>query len=304
MVVVGSCNVDLVARSERLPRPGETVLARDIATIPGGKGGNQAIAAARAGARCSIVAAVGDDGHAALIRASLDGAGVDTTELRTVGGSSGIALIAVDDTGANSIIVVPGANARLISLSSAQLAMVRDADALLLQLEIPIDTVIAAAQAARGLRILNAAPARSLPPELVRATDLLVVNEEEAAIVAGGPDELEREATRLLELTPRVAVTLGAEGVLYRDRHGAHHRVAAPRAHAIDSTGAGDTFVGVLGATLGAGTPVVRALEMACAAASLTVETIGASSSIPERAAIDARWESAYGKQRLALGER
>ena len=273
-------------------------------SVPGGKGSNQAIAAARAGARCSIVAAVGDDGHAALIRAALSGAGIDTTELRTVGGPSGIALIVVDDSGRNSIVVVPGANGRLSSLSTAQLEMIRGAGVLLLQLEIPLDTVIAAAEAARGLRILNAAPARSLPPELVRLIDLLVVNQEEASIVTGGPGDAEREAMRLLDLTASVAITLGADGVLYRDRGGARHRVMAPRAHAVDSTAAGDTFTGVLAATLGGGMPVAQALEMACAAASLAVETIGASSSIPARASIEARWEAAYGSQRVPLGER
>jgi ribokinase len=273
-------------------------------TIPGGKGGNQAIAAARAGAHCGIIAAVGDDSHAALIRAALDGAGVDTAELRTVGGPSGIALIVVDDSGGNSIVVVPGANGRLTSLSTTQLAMIGAADVILLQLEIPLETVIAAGGAARGLRVLNAAPARSLPAELVRVIDLLVVNEEEAAVIAGRREDAEREATRLLDLTPRVAITLGADGVLYRDREGARHRITAPRAQAVDSTAAGDTFAGVLAATLGAGLPIAHALEMACAAASLAVESLGASSSIPTRAAIDARWESAYGKQRMPLGER
>jgi ribokinase len=304
VVVVGSCNVDLVARAERLPRPGETVLARELVVIPGGKGSNQAIAAARAGARSSIIGAVGDDGHAAVIRGALDGAGVDTTELRTVSGPSGIALIVVDDTGGNSIVVVPGANGRLTSLSPTQLEIIGAADVLLLQLEIPVDTVSAAARAARGLRVLNAAPARSLPADLVRVIDLLVANEDEAAIVACGGGDAERDATRLLDLVPRVAITLGADGVLYRDREGARHRVAAPRAQTVDSTAAGDTFAGVLAATLGQGLHILRALQLACAAASLAVESVGASSSIPARASIDARWEAAYGEQRMPLGER
>jgi ribokinase len=221
-----------------------------------------------------------------------------------VSGPSGTAFIVVDDSGDNSIVVVPGANGRLTSLSPAQREIIAAADVLILQLEIPLDTVIAAAQAARGLRVLNAAPARALPAELIRVIDLLVVNEEEAATVAGGRPDTGRGAARLLDLVPRVAITLGPEGVEYHDRDGAHHRVAAPRAHAVDSTAAGDTFVGVLAATLGERLPTAHALELACAAASLAVETVGASSSIPDRASIDARWQHAYGKARMPLGER
>ncbi len=229
---------------------------------------------------------------------------MDTSELQTVAGPSGVALIVVDDDGGNSIVVVPGANGRLTSLSPTQREMIASADVLLLQLEIPLDTVTAAAHAARGLRVLNAAPARSLPAELVRAIDLLIVNQEEAGVISAGGTDPERDATRLLDLAPRVAITLGADGVLYRDRAGARHRIAAPRAQAVDSTAAGDTFAGVLAATLGEGTHIARALELACAAASLAVESLGASSSIPSRTSIDARWESAYARPRMPLGER
>src|SRR5437870_574345 len=158
-------------------------MARSLATIVGGKGSNQAIAAARAGARCAIIAAVGDDVYADAIRATLREAGVDTSALRTVPGPSGTALIVVDDDGQNSIVVIPGANAALTTLTEADYAVISAADAVLFQLEVPIETVVAAATRAHGLRVLNAAPARPLPHELLDAIDLLVVNETEATAI-------------------------------------------------------------------------------------------------------------------------
>ena len=293
VAVVGSCNIDLVARGAALPRPGETVMARSLATIVGGKGANQAIAAARAGARCAIIAAVGDDVYADAIRATLREAGVDTSALRTVPGPSGTALIAVDDDGQNSIVVIPGANAAL-GITEPDTAVIGEADAVLFQLEVPIETVVAAATRAVGLRVLNAAPARPLPPELLDAIDLLVVNETEATAIvpASRPGAGLRAA--LLRVVPRVAITIGADGVLYADRDGAHLEVAAPKVTAVDTTAAGDTFTGVLATALAERRPTREALELACAAASLCVETAGASTSIPMRSAIDARWAATY----------
>ena len=293
VAVVGSCNIDLVARGAALPRPGETVMARSLATIVGGKGSNQAIAAARAGARCAIIAAVGDDVYADAIRATLREAGVDTSALRTVPGPSGTALIVVDDDGQNSIVVIPGANAAL-GITEPDTAVIGEADAVLFQLEVPIETVVAAATRAVGLRVLNAAPARPLPPELLDAIDLLVVNETEATAIvpASRPGAGLRAA--LLRVVPRVAITIGADGVLYADRDGAHLEVAAPKVTAVDTTAAGDTFTGVLATALAERRPTREALELACAAASLCVETAGASTSIPMRSAIDARWAATY----------
>ena len=294
VAVVGSCNIDLVARGAALPRPGETVMARSLATIVGGKGSNQAIAAARAGARCAIIAAVGDDVYADAIRATLREAGVDTSALRTVPGPSGTALIVVDDDGQNSIVVIPGANAALTTLTEPDSAVIGEADAVLFQLEVPIETVVAAATRAHGLRVLNAAPARPLPHELLDAIDLLVVNETEATAIvpASRPGAGLRAA--LLRVVPRVAITIGADGVLYADRDGAHLEVAAPKVTAVDTTAAGDTFTGVLATALAERRPTREALELACAAASLCVETAGASTSIPMRSAIDARWAATY----------
>jgi ribokinase len=295
VAVVGSCNIDLVARTAALPRPGETVLAHSFATIVGGKGANQAIAAGRAGARCAIVGAVGDDAYGEQIRATLREASVDVGGLRTVAGPSGTALIFVDDAGENSIVVVSGANGTLTTLTESDRRIIDDADALLFQLEIPIETIVAAATRARGLRVLNAAPARPLPHELLDVIDLLVVNEAEGTAIVPASRAGEDLRAALLRLVPRVAITIGADGVLYADRDGAHLEVAAPKVTAVDTTGAGDTFTGVLATALAERRPTREALELACAAASLCVETAGASTSIPSRPAIDARWAATYG---------
>ncbi len=294
VAVVGSCNIDLVARSATLPRPGETVLARSFATIVGGKGANQAIAAARAGAQTAIVGAVGDDAYGEDIRGTLREAGVDLRGLRTVAGPSGTALIFVDDAGENSIVVVSGANGTLTTLSATDLAIIDGADALLFQLEIPIEIIATAAARSKGLRVLNAAPARPLSRELLAAIDLLVVNETEARVLAAAGAGADVLLSGLLSLVPRVAMTLGAEGVRYADREGARYLVATPKVTAVDTTAAGDTFTGVLATALAERRSTREALELACAAASLCVETAGASTSIPSRPAIDARWAATY----------
>jgi len=306
VVVVGSANMDLVARCAVLPRPGETVSAESFDTVPGGKGANQAIAVARSGASsCAFLGAVGRDEYGARLRAVLRADGVDTAYLREVPDApTGTALITVDAVAANTIVVVPGANARLRDLSAAELRLPRESTVVLAQLEIPVETVRAAFNVARegngGLTVLNAAPARPLDADLLAVTDLLVVNEIEAATIAGrdpatagaDPGAL---CESLLELTPRVALTLGERGVGYADRDGARYQIPAPPAKAVDSTAAGDTFTGVLAAGLAAGRPIDTALRYACAAASLSVERPGASSSIPYAAAIQERYEAAYG---------
>ena len=298
VAVVGSCNMDLVARCAVLPRPGETVLASSYTTIVGGKGANQAIAAGRAGAYCAIVGAVGDDAAGDQIRKTLRDAGVDVSGLRTIPGPSGTALIVVDDAGENSIVVVPGANGTLTELAAHDLDVLDRADAVLFQLEIPIEIIAPAAARSHGLRVLNAAPARALPRELLAAIDLLVVNETEARALApreSGAAGLLRE---LVDFVPRVALTLGADGVRYADREGSEYVVVAPKVTAVDTTAAGDTFTGVLATALAERRSTREALELACAAASLCVETVGASTAIPTRAAIDARWAAAYRAQR------
>jgi ribokinase len=273
------------------------VLARSLATIVGGKGANQAIAVGRAGARCAIVAAVGDDVYGEPIAKTLRDARVDTSALRTVPGPSGTALIVVDDRGENTIVVIPAANAAL-TLTDDDTEVIAQADAVLFQLEIPIETVLAAATRARGLRVLNASPARLLPPELLKVVDLLVVNETEATAIVPGSRPGEELRAALLRLVPRVALTIGARGVLYSDRQGVRLEVAPPKVTAVDTTAAGDTFTGVLATALAERRPTREALELACAAASLCVETVGASASIPMRSAIDARWAATYSASR------
>ncbi|MFF5443673.1 ribokinase [Streptomyces sp. NPDC012888] len=291
IAVLGSTNMDLVAYVPKAPRLGETVTGRDFRTVPGGKGANQAVAAARAGASVTMIGAVGTDEFGTRLRAALRTAGVGTEGLRTVEGASGTAHITVDDEGGNSIIVIPGANARVTGLEPGDEQRIAAARALLLQLEVPMDAVLAGARAARehGVRtVLTPAPAQPLPPELLAVTDLLVPNEHEAAALTGLTDP-RQAAEALLQQVPEVVVTLGAAGALYAAR-GAREplTVPAPPVRAVDTTAAGDTFAGALATALGEGRPVPQALEWASAAAALSVLRPGAQDSMPVRAQIDA----------------
>ncbi|MEV6931016.1 PfkB family carbohydrate kinase, partial [Dactylosporangium sp. NPDC051485] len=226
VVVVGSANLDLVVSAQRLPGPGETVLGGEFRTVPGGKGANQAVAAARAGAACAFIGAVGGDTFGRQLRDGLVAAGVDVRGLRTTDGPSGVALITVDAAAENCIVVAPGANAALTALEPADRAAIAAADVLLLQLEVPpavVAEAAAAASAAGTTVVLNAAPAAPLPGDLLALVDVLVVNEHEAAVVAG-----DASIDALLRLVPRAVLTLGARGAAYGDRAGARVRVAAP----------------------------------------------------------------------------
>ena len=288
MVVVGSANMDLVGLAERLPRPGESVLGDDFVMTPGGKGANQAIAAARAGSRCVLLGAIGSDSFGVTINARLSASGVDTGHLRTSYGPSGVALVMVDRSGENSILVSPGANRTFLGLSAAEEEVIANSDVLLCQQEIPAATVTAAAQAARaaGTRvILNAAPARELSADLLAAVDLLVVNQSEAEALAGHPDPA---AADLLALVPRVVLTLGGGGSLYADRDGRSERIPAFRVEVADTTAAGDAFTGALAVAWGEGRDIVEAVRWASAAGAACVRKVGASNSLPTRADIDA----------------
>ncbi|MEU5592141.1 ribokinase [Streptomyces sp. NPDC020298] len=292
IAVLGSTNMDLVAYVEKAPQRGETVTGREFRTIPGGKGANQAIAAARAGATVSMLGAVGNDAFGTRMRSTLEQSGVDTDSLRTVEGPSGTAHIVVDDEGGNAIVVIPGANGTVDHLTPGDEGVIASADALLLQLEIPLDGVLAGAEAARrhGVRtVLTPAPARPLPPELLAAIDLLVPNEYEAATLTGRTDPLDA-ATALLDRVPEVVITLGAAGCLYMLRGAEPLVVPAPQVTAVDSTGAGDTFVGALAVALAEERPVREALTWAAAAASISVQREGASASMPYRPEIEARY--------------
>jgi ribokinase len=283
VVVVGSANLDLVAVTPVLPTPGETVLGTEFVQVAGGKGANQAIAAARAGARCAFLGAIGSDSFGVTLKARIDAAGVDTSLLRVVYGTSGVALIMVDATGENVITVIPGANGAFVGLTEPEQARVSEADVLVAQLEIPLATVAAAAEAARaaGTRVvLNAAPARELSRELLSTVDLLVVNQVEAAAIAPEPQAL-------LALVPHVVVTLGAGGARYHSRDAEPVHVPAFAVRTVDSTAAGDAFTGALAVAWAEGRDLVDAVRWACAAGAASARAMGASISLPTRATID-----------------
>lgn len=289
--MLGSANMDLVAYTRRAPARGETVTGEAFRTGAGGKGANQAIAAARAGGAVVMLGAVGDDDFGPRLRGALDSAGVDTARLRTVPGASGTAHIVVDGDGGNAIVVVPGANGTVTELADADLHAVAAADTLLLQLELPLAGVLAGALAARrhGVRtVLTPAPVVPLPDELLAATDLLLPNEHEAEALTGRADP-HTAARALLDAVPDVVVTLGAKGCLWAARGKEPLTVPAPAAAAVDTTAAGDTFAGALAVALAENRPMPDALTWASAAAALSVEREGAAASMPERAEIDAR---------------
>ena len=239
IAVLGSTNMDLVTYVEKAPQRGETVTGRDFRTIPGGKGANQAIAAARAGGAVTFIGAVGSDMFALDLREALVDAEVDTRYLREVDGPSGIAAITVDAAGENSIVVVPGANSTVVDLTPAELAAVADADVLLCQLEIPLGTVVAAAAHAAAhdtVVMLNPSPAQSLPAELVKLVDVLLLNQTEAA-------QLGAEVTGAVS---HVVTTLGSSGADYASSDGTALRAESPEVEVVDTTGAGDAFAGAL----------------------------------------------------------
>lgn len=286
VVVVGSANVDLVVDVPRHPGGGETILGGDLRRSPGGKGANQAVAAARAGgADTSFVGALGHDESGELLLASLDGAGVRTDLVERVEAPTGTALITVSPDGENAIVVAPGANSH-VRIGAAQAERLGAADVVLAQLEIPLDVVLAAAAVRRpgAVLALNAAPSRDLPDEMWAVLDLLVVNEHEALDLAGAAaadDAVERLAAILLERVPAVVVTLGGAGCLVAQRGDAPVRVPAPRVDAVDTTGAGDTFCGVLAAALAGGATLVDAARTASFAGALAVTRPGAQDAVP-----------------------
>lgn len=311
IVVVGSLNVDLVVPVPRFPAAGETLLGGDYARHPGGKGANQAVAAARAGARVHMLGRVGDDAFGAWLVRGLADDGIDTGGVRALDGvPTGVAFISVDEHAQNCIIVSPGANARLTPDDLAAAAF-EGARVVLLQLEVPLPTVLAAARLGRaaGARVvLNLAPAQALGSDALRDVDVLIVNEHEAALLLAerGDDPNgaatgatgdavraapERAARRLTELVPSAVVTLGADGAAWAD--GDESGVVSGFAvEAVDTTAAGDAFAGALGAALaaddGAGVCVRDALRFACAAGALAVTRAGAQPSLPHASAIRA----------------
>jgi ribokinase len=322
LCILGSINADLVVRSPRLPSRGETLLGGPFQRHPGGKGANQAVAAARMGAEVSFIGAVGDDEHGRLMRATLDAEGIDTSRISTRTAPTGVALITVADSGDNTIVVAPGANAEM---TPADIDTARDAiaaaDLLVMQLETPLAAVLHAARLARDLGttvLLNAAPAQRLPAELLTAADVLIVNETEAALLTGAPltpvspggtpsepsesgvpssPDLDALLARLALLGPTTSVlTAGPRGAVFAHANERGHLAAMP-VNSIDTVGAGDAFCGAFAARLAeqqinAGRAsrdrmaVMDAVCWGCAAGALATTKHGAIPSLPTRAEV------------------
>jgi ribokinase len=290
--VVGSINIDLVVVADRLPRPGETVLGGRLSVHDGGKGANQAVAAARAGAMVSIIGAVGHDEHGRRALAALEAEGIDISGVRQLDGEpTGVAIIAVGPRGENQIVVAPGANAAF-TLDDADLARITGSRVLLTNHEVPNDVIVPALRAASAAgvqSILNPAPARGLSAEVLRLGPILTPNEHEL-VVAIGNDETE---AALDELTARhggpIIVTQGPAGALLAEDDGHEHFAGYPAPEVVDTTGAGDTFNGVLATWLAGGASLGEAIVAANAAASLSVGTAGAREGMPRRSAIEER---------------
>ncbi len=293
VTVIGSINQDITVTTERFPGPGETLLGRSVSYRLGGKGANQAAAAARAGAEVAFVGAVGSDDAGSAVRAQLAEFGVDVEPLAvTQNSTTGTAHITVDSGGENTILVVPGANGALQPGDIAHDATnLGGSQALVLQCEIPTPVNLAAINLAREAGvdvILNLAPAIEFPREALAYLSVLVVNETEAALVLGdatppsGSEEALVVAARLRELGPRrVVITLGSRGAVYDDGESAGHVPAGHARRVVDTTGAGDATVGVLAASLAFGTGFRTAVANAMAAGARAVESEGAAASYP-----------------------
>ncbi|MFF7605895.1 ribokinase [Streptomyces parvulus] len=294
LLVVGSANADLVIGVERRPAAGETVLGSDLSVHPGGKGGNQAVAAARLGARTALLARVGDDGHGRLLLDAQRAAGVDTVGVLVGGAPTGVALITVDPSGDNSIVVSPGANGRLTPGDVRAAGSLFHASRVVsTQLEIPLETVV---EVVRSLApdsrfVLNPSPPLPLPPEVLAACDPLIVNEHEARVILGDALVSERPedwARILLAKGPRsVVVTLGAEGALVASGAGVA-RVPSVKVEAVDTTGAGDAFTAALAWRLGAGDSLAEAAAYAARVGAAAVTKPGAQESYPTAAEAEA----------------
>ncbi len=299
IVVFGSINMDLVVRTPHLPAAGETLTGYTFFTVPGGKGANQAVACSRLGALTRMIGRVGDDAFGGMLRESLCIYGVNVSGVTThAGRSSGVAIIAVDDAAENQIIIVPGANGTLgpADLAHLDIALTNSNDAsdparvLLLQLEVPLEAVLAAARLAHqhGVTvILDPAPACRLPPELYALTDILTPNETEAATLVGFPvndeDTVAHAAKVLLERGARnVIIKMGSNGAYWTDGTAGEFSPAFS-VEAVDTVGAGDAFNGGLAVALNEGRAIGEALRWGLAAGALSVTRVGAQPSMPDR---------------------
>ena len=293
IIVVGSINLDLVGAVGRLPTPGETVPGDNFVTAPGGKGANQALAARRAGLDVRMIGAVGDDAFAQEALELLNEAGVDLSGVRRAGAATGVALILVGGDGENMIAVIPGANGA-VSPGDVEAAAIDSGDIVLLQNEVPGDTVKAALAAARrvgALSILNTAPWRDDRAELIGQADIIVANETEFDLAAGslalaGSSRDQKMAAFVTQTGRIIVVTLGAEGVIAATKDGIS-RASAPKIAPVDTVGAGDAFCGYLAAGLADGRSLQEAMARAARAGALACLKPGAQPAVPEAGEVD-----------------
>lgn len=297
VVVVGSINVDQVVTVDRLPLPGETLIGSSMTLSPGGKGANQAVAAARRGARTVMIGAVGDDGRADDALPHLRSSGVDVSGVDTVPGPTGLAIVSVGGDSENTIVVVPGANGAVsASFVGGHAGALADAAVVVLQGEIPVDGIAAAVQHAGGRVVFNLAPVIDMPADVVKAADPLVVNEHEGRLLlaawgaSGSAGSSEAEEARVddesvvaslrAQGVTSVVMTRGAAGAIVSDASGTV-LVASPRVAAVDSSGAGDAFVGALAAGLAAGASLLEAAQDAVRVGAFSVTGVGTQASYP-----------------------
>ena len=311
LLVIGSLNADLVVRAPRFPQPGETISGEDLQVLPGGKGANQAVAAARLGAQVTMLGRVGRDNFGDFLLQTLQSNHVDSSLVQRDDASTGSAIIMVDADGQNSIVLSPGANGK-VSAADVERASFWTFDLLLLQLEIPTPTVLRAAQLARqnGVRVLlNPAPARPLPGELIALADFLIPNETELSLLTGMEvrDTLSAEAAakKLLERgAQNIIVTLGSKGALIVDRYTTSTHVNTFEVNVVDTTAAGDAFIGGFAVKLLArrrdsliptnaqesasyAKHIEEAVRYACACGALACTKFGAQPSLPNRLEVE-----------------
>lgn len=311
VAVVGGINIDLVIQVARFPEPGETILGGDLETIAGGKGANQAVAAARLGAEVAMVGRVGDDVFAGRLKQNLDEAGVDVSHVSgSVDTASGVALIMVDKKGQNNIVVASGANAKVTPEDVEGAAeVITTADVLLLQLEIPLKSVRRAAELAheQGVKVvLNPAPARNLPAEFLSLIDILIPNEIETNALSGkpttSPEEIKVAMAELRSLgVETVILTAGELGAFLAEAAGDRRFPAFSPKQVVDTTAAGDAFVGGLATAIGEGKRLSEAVPWGNAAGALAVTRAGAQPSLPSRTEVEALLEKATAEQRQGV---
>jgi len=304
IVVIGSINMDLVARTITMPRPGQTVLGRDLVTIPGGKGANQAVAAARLGGDVHMIGRVGDDDFGQRLLLGLQRHGVKTAHVTvTEGTPSGCAIILVDKKGENSIVVVPGANHKVTPLDlDAAESLIASACCVVMQLELPLPTIAHAVTMCKRLKvptILDPAPAPLKLPRTLYGVHIFTPNQTEAETLLGldpqravsrkGPPDAKQIGMDLLARgVGTVVLKLGPKGALIVGSDGAIEQVKSFKVKIVDTTAAGDAFTGALAVALAEGKPISEAARFACAAGALCCSTFGAQPALPSRAGVDA----------------